>query len=502
MKALFNDSTKAFVKYGGSTAGIVGIFTDVLTPLAKIGVWCFVIFTILAFCIFLIGRAKTNLFETRDDALKTLWYAPLSFCMLFIAVSTLTIYQINEATQKPNGTLSESSALIKGLQSDLGILKDIDKKLERIAQQNDEIVSNTKSIEENTKTISATTEDIKTNTQTTADVLINQSFNEYDFIKALSDAKSDRLEQYLSPKHWSSTYINPMMTGQIFYAFKLLENKEPRVKDALKLFHEKGLLEPNKLYNHSYPLGVFADIFKKDVSDKNSALYAELNEKYIQREEEIKAYKAKANELSREQAKLLCDKENSEREKRNELAESKWQKKYDESLDSTRQRVLKQYEDELKQHDEFRKDYKLRKAEFDKKSRSDFKSHDDWFKVYSSLQEDSLKVNRPPTKPRIPSYPDNLTELHNQRPKLEFGTCNVFTKQNEIKAELMKKSPTLLNRPTPVYQSYGKSQVTLARYAKEIGNIEAAQYLESIQTEQISISLKIYDYEGKLVYSN
>jgi hypothetical protein len=273
MKALFNDSTKAFIKYGASTAGVVGIFTDVLTPLARIGVWCFVIFTILAFCILLVGRAKPNLFKARDDALKTLWYAPLSFCMLLIAVSTLAIYQINEVNQKPNGTLSESSTLIKGLQSALGILKDIDKKLDSIVRQNDEILSNTESIEENTKTISTTTNDIKTNTQTTADVLSNQSFNEYDFIKTISDAKLDRLEQYLSPQHWSSTYINPRMTGQILYAFTLLENKESRVKDALKLFYEKGLLDPNKLYNHSYPIGIFADIFKREISDKNSTLY-------------------------------------------------------------------------------------------------------------------------------------------------------------------------------------------------------------------------------------
>ena len=502
MKAVFNDSTKAFLKYGGTTAGTVGIFTDVLTPMAKIGIWCFIIFAILGIAIFIIGKAKPTLFDNRDDALKTLWYIPLSLCMLLIAASTLTIYQLNEANQKPNGTLSESSALIKGLQSDLGILKDIDKKLERIVRQNDEIVSKTKSIEENTKAISSTTNDIKINTQATADALLNQSFNEYDFIKTISDAKLDRLEQYLSPQHWSSTYLTPMMTGQKFYAFTLLENKESRVKDALKLFYEKNLLDPNKLYNHSYPIGVFSDIFKKEISDKNSALYAELSEKYTQREEEVKAYKSQANRLSKEQANLLCDKENSEREEHNELAESKWQKEYDDSLASTRQRVLKRYEDELKQHDEFKKDYKLRQAEFDKKSRSDFKSHDDWFKVYSSLQEDSLKVDWPPTKPSTPSYPDNFTELHNQKPKLEFGLCNVFIKQNEIKAKLMKRSPTSINRPTRVLQRYGKAEVTLARYAKETGNLEAALYLESIQTEQLSTSLKVYDYEGKLVYSN
>lgn len=502
MKVLFTDGTKAFVKYGGSTASVVGIFTDVLTPLAKIGVWCFVIFTILAFCIFLIGRANPNLFERRNDALKTLWYAPLSFCMLLIAVSTLIIYQINEANQKPNGTLSENSALIKGLQSDLGILKKIDKKLDRIVQQNKDIVSKTNSIEEQTKAISTTTSEIKTNTQTSADVLLNLSFNEYDFIKAISDADLDRLEEYLEPPNWSSTYLNPKMLNQIFYAFTLLESKEPRVKDALKLFYEKELLDPNKLYDHSYPVGVLADIFRKEIANKNSALYAELNEKYAQREEEIKTYASQVNELSKERAKLLCEKENNEREERNKLAELMWKKEYDDSLASTRQRVLQSYEEALKQHEEFKKDYELRKAQFDQKSRSDFKSLDDWLKEYTSLQQDLIETIFSPTKPTIPSVPDNYEELYNQRPQLEFGSCNIFAKQNEIRAKLMKNAPTSLNRPIPLHLSYGRSEVTLARYAKEIGNLEAAQYLESIQTEPLSISLKIYDDDGMLVYSN
>ena len=486
MTSIFNASTKTVFKYGSVTAGGAAIVNDVLTPLSKLGLWVAFLALLLAVIAFIIGRQKPDIFES-SNTMKELWYLPLTLCFILVAFSTTGMYLFNKKNNNESGLLSKHSEVVKLLQKDLGILDEINTTLE---------------------SIDGTTKKIDKNTSTTANILIDGSYNEYDFIESVANGDIPRLKSYLND-YWKNTYQYPRMTGEVFILFEgIRTNSTETIVDVLELFYQHGKLEPFEIYNHPLPLHAPKNIYQKMVEDpinkKNEQKYLEYK---LAKENAAKQNKLLKSEVDRkiEQHCSEVDEQNKQAEIDHAKAKIEWESLYQKAVEDENKKRLAAYVKELSEHEKGKLITQQEYDAFNKRSVSDFKSREEWRKVSIDVQtqyRESL-YSLTPRKPMKVFTPDNYQELRAIEPPLTapFAICNQLAlRQKFVKEQgLHQTVPHFSNEYVP---SLGRSKLSLLQYAIAIQNEHAMKYLYSLSGEKQQVHVQLFDYNNNLIFES